>query len=188
MSAYSVQAEAQVRTERATPEKIVGIADQIWERIRGSGIAEGDHAQNDQLLGTLQNEFKDFGASFPLILRWMVQVRRYSRKALKLYLLQHATADLSTREGFLALQAEYLVLLYREDNAHVDENRAKQYRESIVAQLLKEDEEFKRLQAEVDAEVAKSRERMDRDRREALRAYLLAKRAREEEKAEKPNA
>jgi len=163
---------------RATPEEIVAIGRQIWRRVQDSGVAPDDDVGTDKLLELLQNEFRDFNASFPLVLRWAVQLRKFSATALDKYLRLHATADLSTREGFLRLQAEYLVALYREDNSRRHDEKAVQaYRAALVKQLLEEDEAFLALQKEAEAEAAALAAATDAERRQCLHQLVVNIRA-----------
>ena len=169
-----VPIKASVSTQRATPAEIVAIANQIWKRVLEANLREDDTAGSDSLLGELQGEFKDFNASFPLVLRWMVQMRKYRAKAFEKYLLKHASAKLDTREAFLELQAEYLVLLYREEHPHPDENFVRRYRESVVQHLLDEDKTFMALQKQVEEDMEKIEAAVDQDRRQRLYEFILA--------------
>jgi hypothetical protein len=182
-------AAPQARSERgrASPEEIVTIGRQIWRRVQDSGVAPGDDAGNDKLLESMQNEFRDFNASFPLVLRWAVQLRKFSASALDKYLRLHATADLSTREGFLRLQAEYLVVLYREDNSRRHDEKAVQaYRAALVKQLLDEDEAFLALQKEAEAEAAAAAAATDAERRQCLHQLVVNIRAQKLKKEADP--
>lgn len=157
----------------ATPEEIVAIGKRMWQRILDAKVSPSDEAGTDSLLERIQNEFKDFNTSFPLVVRWAVQLHRFSHTALDKYLRMHASADLSTREAFLRLQAEYLVILYRESNTHRhDEKAVQQYRNQLVEQLIEEDKTFIELQKEAEAEAAAAAAKVDKDRRQALYEFL----------------
>lgn len=170
-----IPVDAQVHSaQNASPEEIVKIAKTIWAEIRTSGVAKDDENGNDTLLETLQTKYKDFSTSFPLVLRWMVQMRKFHPEALKLYLMKHASTKLDSRESFLTLQAEYLVLLYRKTHRHADERFIKQYRKSVVEQLLEEDKAFADIQKEVEAEIAQKSTNNDQERRQLLYKMLLA--------------
>ena len=114
--------------QRATPAELIAIARQVWQRVSASKVARTDDAGNDALLKQLQQDFTDFSTSFPIVVRWMVQMRRFSTRAFEKFLQKHASAKLDTRESFLELQAEYLVLLFREDTPHVDVKRVGRFR------------------------------------------------------------
>jgi len=167
-------------SQRATPEQLVDLANAIWGRVKNSGVAEDDDEGNDTLLETLQGDFKDFNTSFPLILRWMVQMRKFSPAALKKYLMKHSATKLDTRESFLELQAEYLVLLYREEHRHPDENFVKRYRTNLVKTLLEEDKAFADMQKQVEEDLATQAAVIDTDRRKQLYEYLLARKIQNE--------
>lgn len=160
--------------QRATPAEIVAIARQIWKRVVDSKVRKDDDAGNDKLLESIQADFKDFCTSFPLVLRWIVQLRKFSAKAFEKYLMKHASAKLETRQEFLELQADYLVLLYREDHRHPDENSVRQYRAAIVNQLLEEDKQFLAVQKQVEEDFKQQAIATDKDRRQRLYEMLLA--------------
>lgn len=170
--------------QRASPEQIVKIGKEIWAAIAASGVHLEDERGNEELLGQLQTEYKDFATSFPLVLRWAVQLRQFSPKAFHRYLLKHAATRLRNQRDFLELQAEYLVFLYREQHSHVDEQQVRLYRESVVNQLVKEEEQFEQIQEEVAREISQRDVAIDRDRRQRLYKALLAQKvAREQQGA-----
>ena len=176
-----VFSEVPVRAEvtsagRATLEELVDMGRRIWHAVLESKVAKTDDKGNDALLTRLQAEFKDFSESFPIVLRWMVQMREFNAHALGLYIRKHAVTKLDSREAFLTLQADYLVLLYRETHRHTDEAFLKRYHESIVQNLLDEDKAFLDMTAEVEKEMAVRAAAVDADRRHKLRASLIAAR------------
>jgi hypothetical protein len=174
-------------SQRATPDQLVAMAFQIWQRIASAKVAKSDDAGNDRLLEAIQADYKDFSTSFPLVLRWMVQLRKFSAKAFRKYLLMHATANLDSRRAFLELQAEYLVLLYREEHLHPDESSVRKYRDSVVETLLEEDKTFLAIQKQVEEDLARVASDMDRDRRQRLYEHLVAQKvARESAACAKP--
>lgn len=174
-----VFSEVPVRAEvtnsgHATIEELIDMGRRIWHEVLESKVAKTDDKGNDALLTRLQSEFKDFNESFPIVMRWMVQMREFNTHALGLYLRKHASTKLDSREAFLTLQAEYLVLLYRETHRHPDEAFMNRYRDSIVKNLLDEDKAFVEMTAQVEKEMAARAVEVDIDRRHKLRASLIA--------------
>lgn len=169
-----VPVQASVSSSRKTPDEIVAIGVKLWEAVKKSGVAPEDDAGNDALLDRLQGEFRDFAVSFPLIMRWIVQARQFSSAALRKYLLGHTAV--SSREEFLALQAEYLVILFREANRHPSEALVRRYRSELISQLKAEDETFLAVHREAEAEVARQDAVVDRDRRRVLYESLVQRR------------
>lgn len=165
----------------ATPDELVAIANRIWRQIKSSNVLPSNEAESDALLEKLQTQHKDFATSFPIVLRWMTQLRSYSSRAFKTYLLKHAVAELKSREDFLRLQAEYLVCLYREKaKDHPSPAQVGAYRNSIVNQLLEEDRLYREMEKEVDADIARLAKENDADRRAALYKLALEERVRRE--------
>ncbi len=154
--------------KRATPDELIIMAKKIWSEVNVKTTKT-----NDELLNFIQDKYKDFTTSFPLVIRWMVQMKQFNVEALRKWLLKHGTAQLKTRTDFLELQADYLVLLYRETHSHPDEKFMKNYRASIIEELLKEDKEFIEVQKQIEDEMEKSDEEFNVARRKQLFEYLL---------------
>lgn len=154
----------------STPDEIKSIARNIWEKVKQN--PQKSDEDDDRLLEQIQAEFVDFNQSFPIVVRWMVQMRRFSFRAFDKFLMKHANRKLSSREDFLELQVEYLVLLHREDHPHESENVIKKYRSNLVQQLLDEDKLFVKISKEVEAEMEQKNKEYDEDRRLKLMEYI----------------
>lgn len=155
-------------------DEILEIAKQIWNKVKVSKVDKEDHSGNEKLLGSIQAEFKDFNTSFPLVLRWMVQMRAFSVKSMKKYLVFYASTKIDSRLKFLETQAEYLVILYRAQNEHLNERSIQQYKELIIKQLHDEDKIFIEMHEQVKVEMDAQEKSIDVDRRKRLFEYLLA--------------
>lgn len=159
-----------------TPDTLVVLAKEINARVRESGVAAGDAAGNERLLQRLQVEYRDFLSSFPLVLRWMVQMRQFSEKAFRQYLAKHAAAHqqgMRSLGEFNELQAEYLVLLERERVPREPSKYFAQYRENVVRALKDEAERFQALRAEAAAEIEAATHAEAAERRKELYRLLL---------------
>ena len=161
---------------RATPDELVAMGRKLWQHVQQSGIAASDEAGTDKLLAEIQKEFKDFTISFPLVVRWAVQLRKFNPTALHKYLRLHASADLSTRESFLRLQAEYPAMIFREENrSRHDEGAVQRFRTQLIEQLMVEDKLFIKMQKEAEAEAAKQTTAVQSDRRQVLYSYIKSR-------------
>jgi hypothetical protein len=134
----------------------------------------------DELLEQIQTDNYDFNLSFPIVLRWMVQMRKYRAKAFEKYLMKHSATPLDSKEKYLELQAEYLVLLYREEHPHCDESYIREYKSSLVKHLLEEDKAFMEMHKKIDEEFEAKAEMFDADRRRKLYEYLMAQKIKNE--------
>jgi hypothetical protein len=160
----------------ATPDELVAMANAIFAEVKASGISVEDEAGTDRLLQDLQKKYKDFLDSFPLVLRWMVQLRQYSPSAFRTYLSVYAAAmgdGIRTRHDYNVLQAKYLVLLERKLNPKQDNVALQTYRQKIVDMLDKEAEEFEKIQQEAAREIEIANAAEDRERRELLYTMIL---------------
>jgi hypothetical protein len=144
---------------------ILELADIIWKDIKK--LPNNDNS-NDSTYQMIFDKYKDFGYSFPLILRWMVQLKKYSSKSFKKFLLKYSTANIESKKDFLILQAEYLVYLYKEDNKY-DKNQVNLYREFIIKQLLEEDV----ILQELELELKKEEEINSENKRKKLYEYVI---------------
>lgn len=160
----------------ASVEEVLAEADKIWARVARAGVPAGDAEKNDALFAELQEEFGNFSRSFPVVLRWMVQLRKYSRRALNVFLLKHATAPLATEDDFLALQAEYPVQFYAHDGkGSRAQKKVAAYRAGLLLQLKEERDAFEAAKKEADALEAERKAKASAARRETLYRLLRAR-------------
>lgn len=160
----------------ATADELVSMANAIFAEVKASGVSVEDDAGSDRLLQDLQKKYKDFLDSFPLVLRWMVQLRQYHSSAFRTYLSVYASAmnaGIRTRHDYNVLQAKYLVLLERKLNPKQNNVALQAYRQKIVDMLDKEAEEFEKIQQEAAREIEASDVAEDRGRRELLYTMLF---------------
>jgi hypothetical protein len=157
-----------VNTPHATLDEVVNIGNNIWNEVKD--VKESNELEK------IQTKYSDFTNSFPLVLRWMVQMNKYNEGVFRKYLMKHSTAKLDTREAFLRLQAEYLVLMFRHENKRCEHNKINNYREYVVKMLLDEDKEFIEIQKEVEEEMEKTKKENDMERRKQLYKYFTEKR------------
>ena len=152
-----------IKQDEKTVDYILDQAKEIWKKVKANKPT--DNTQQDILLEQLQQEYKDFHSTLPLVLRTMVQMNMYSPKALTKYLLRMKVVlpTFKDRREWVRFQAEYMYYLYRENNPRVDVKSAQKYRKDIEDMLLKEDDEFKQLLEEYNKaiEAQKDKERDD---------------------------
>lgn len=168
---------------RATLDELVMMGKKIWRDVKS--VTTTTPEEETALLERVQKEYKDFSTSFPIVVRFAVQLRKFDAKALRAYLEKHATARLNTKEAFLELQAEYPVLLWRRENPHPDKKVEAKFRAGIVSQLMEEDKQFTALQEEAKREIERRDREADQLRRNELYVLLMAEKTRRESEAPK---
>lgn len=169
MEANYVFSETPVQTsihnKTETIESILLLGNKIWKELKNN---DKTNKNDEELYYNVYNKYKEFGTSFPLILRWMVQMNRYSEKAFKKFLIKYSNSSISSKKEFLILQADYIVYLY-EENKHYDKKHVNNYREFIIKQLLEEEEEINKIDTELNDELSK----IDYEKRKQLYDYLI---------------
>lgn len=167
--------------QKATPDELVAIGRSIWQRVKNAKIDIADEKASEALLKQIQDEFHDFNQSFPLVVRWTVQRQEFSARALRNFLMKHAAANLTSRRGFLELQAEYPVLVWVERaKERPKPAEISRYRDAVIENLVKEDEMFTRTTEEVDKEFDARAAEIKAQRVRELRETLLRMKAAKE--------
>jgi hypothetical protein len=164
--------KASINTPKVSLEEVLQIGDKIFKQIKDSKVDPNNAADSDALLERLQTEHTDFLNSFPVVLRWMVQTRKYSTRAFKKYLMKHSSAKLDSRESFLRLQAEFMVLMFKEEHPRSPTNVINQYRQSIVDSLIEENRVFEEITKKVEEDLKQTKDNATEARRQLLYKYL----------------
>lgn len=161
------ESNIQEGTKELPLDQLLELADKIWSDVKHNPGFNKEEKLSE-LTDYYFNKYKDFSYSFPIVIRWMIQLGKYNKKAFKKYLFKYKETKITCRKDFAILQAEYLVFLYKEEN-HYDQKYINNYREFIVKQLVEEEELHKKVEEEFNDELKK----IDREKRERLFQYLL---------------
>ncbi len=155
-------------------EEIAKTAKAIWKKIIEYYLKNNN---SEELLNNLQSEYNEFFLSFPLVLRWMVEMKQFKIKVFKAYLDKFINAEINSKTEFLKLQGDYLVMLFADLNSSISKEKLAQYEEEITNYLLVEDETFKNMEEEAKEEIQQETEKMSKEKKEALYNLILKKKA-----------
>lgn len=147
-------------------DDIVKLGDKIWNEIKYDQDIDNESKQDD-LFQKYFSLHPDFSRAFPLVLRWMVYLHKYSSKSFKKFLLKYSTTKISTKKEFITLQAEYLIFLYKE-SGHYSPKQISDYRSFIIKQLLDEEDLHVKMEQEAKEEI----EKMEFEKRKLLYEYI----------------
>jgi len=168
MSDNYVFAETEINYAKSLPlDNILTLGNKIWNEIKRNPDIKNEK-KVEEIYYSMYNKYHDFGSSFPLILRWMVQMNKYSENAFKKFLKKYSNSNISSKKDFLVLQSEYVVYLYEENNKHHNKKHINAYREFIIKQLLEEEEELKKIDEEFKVEITN----IDDEKRRNLYEYI----------------
>jgi hypothetical protein len=149
-------------------DDLLEMANNIWKEVKKELKKTNDL---DSLYIQFFDKYKDFGKSFPIILRWMVQMQSYSEKAFKKFLIKYSNANIQNKKDFLILQADYIVYLY-EESKHYKKQEVVNYKEFIIKQLLEEDSMFDKIQEEYKIQEKEDKDTALQNCRQKLYNYL----------------
>jgi hypothetical protein len=170
--------ETSVTTPRVGVDELVTIADDIWAVVRErlGAFPPTDYKSAAALLKEMQDRFKDFTNSFPIVLQWMVNMREYQSKVMRRFLLHHASVEVKSKDDFLDLQGDYLMYMYMASHPHRSQREYLAHRDQMRKMLHDEDREFVRLHDEAEAEVKRRAEKnLAANRADIFRALLREK-------------
>ena len=156
-------------------QELLSTASRIWKRIIEINLKK--EYPEGMKLGVIQNEYREFFLSFPLVVRWMVEAQQFKINAFKMYLNIFLDSKIESKEDFLKLQGKYIVILYKELNPHLKDEEILEYEKQISGLLLSEDEAFKELENEAVEEVKKENEKATKAKKEELYNQILKRKA-----------
>lgn len=163
-----IYTETEVKHAKSLPcDDLLNLGNKIWAEVKKHPLKK-DEKKTEELYYIMFDKYRDFGSSFPIVLRWMVQMNQYSTKAFKKFLLKYSSANITSKKEFLILQADYIVYLY-EENKHHDKKQVSIYREFIIKQLLDEEDELKKIESEYKEKINE----FDEEKRKQLYDYVI---------------
>lgn len=168
--------------------EILEEANRVFSKVLDEKYELTDTTKADELLTRLRTEHKDFAMTLPLVLRVMVQMKRYKPKALERYLKKMAVdmKNWKSRRDFIESQADYMIILYKTENPRYNTKRVQDMRADIIKQLLAEEEDFTKMVSEAEKEADDLEKQIERERREFIYQRALEMRAVEETKGSEP--
>ena len=157
--------ESQVGRVPIAINDLVKLANDIWDDVKKS------KKDDEETLNYYFSKYSDFSSSFPLILRFMIQTKSFSKSAFTKFLHKFNTIKQSDKKEFTKVQGEYLVYLYSE-KGHKTSSDINNYRLFIQKQLLDELEEIEQCQKEAAEKIIEMDKGISDERRASLFKYL----------------
>jgi hypothetical protein len=161
-------------SEEIKINKVTTVAKNIWKFVIEYNL-KNTIFDEIKLLEELQIEHTQFSLIFPLVLRWMVQMKQFKVHAFKEYLSFFISAEILSRSDFIKVQSEYLVLLFKNLNPTSTKIDIENYREQIISHLMNEDELFKKIEEEAKVELEQQNNNIQTNRRNAIYNAILRK-------------
>lgn len=149
-------------------------AEAIWsdfnERLKND-TAFRDLKSEDQL-EFYQKNHHSFTMSFPIVLRYMIQLRQYSKKAFVKFVKKMASKPYRSELEYCERQADYVKYLYMELSSSHNMKEAQAIWKNTYDMLAKEVEVFKNAEDKVKEKLEKNDRQNNIEKRKELKKVL----------------
>ena len=98
---------------------------------------------SDKLMSKMRKEHNNFCQSYPIVLRYMCEMREFNPKAFKRYLMKLEKHPWKTEEEYLDSQADYVVMLYQATHSRWNKTDVNRLKTNVRNLLQSEHKQFK---------------------------------------------
>jgi hypothetical protein len=132
-----------VTSERAdiTAEEIVTEANEIWRRVKKIPRT-ATYETVQEFLSQVRKTHKQLYQSYPLVMRHMIEERRYSPKVFARFLKQISEKPWGNDSERFEAYTDYAVMLFRATANHYDTKQLAEYRREYRRRLQAEHDDF----------------------------------------------
>jgi ribosomal protein L44E len=148
-----------------TPDQLLDHARKI---LSDAKRPEWNDVSIDKKLEVFQDKYKEFGRTFPIVLRHIVQSQKLYPKILERYILRCKHHPTHSVDEFQERQAEYLVMIYRQEHPRCSQRELNMVKKRHVDDLKREEEYMKKVMEEVKKERDEKSKQYDIARRTDL--------------------
>ncbi len=161
----------QVAEEEKTPDEIIKEANIIWRKVGNRKLLIDDEDGRGDLLVEMQREHINFARAYPIVLRFMCSLSKFSTKAFKYYLCKIKNNPWKNETEYLDSQVDYLVLLYKETNRGWTPQMVNNYKDTMRKTLQTEHDDMKKIGKEQSEFVKKLQKEREENQTEILRMF-----------------
>ena len=163
--------------EYFTVDQLVDLLRTIHREALRSGLADraafkGTADQYDEAVeeahGKLWKKYKMFADELPLVFRWASSNFKMSEKAFRHYMKHNHRAMWDNPKHKLREQSEYIVHAWKEENPDAGPDRVREFRASVVKNVIDEQERYEKAAKEAQELCKKNKE----DRRARLKQSI----------------
>jgi hypothetical protein len=98
---------------------------------------------SEKLMARMRKEHNNFCQSYPIVLRYMCEMREFNPKAFRRYLMKLEKHPWKTEEEYLDSQADYVVMLYQATHPRWNKTDVNRLKTNIRNLLQSEHKQFK---------------------------------------------
>lgn len=155
-------------------DQYISDADNIWVdfKKRSKSDVKFNELNIDEKLDYYQKRYHSFTVTFPIVLRYMIQLGQYSTKAFRKYVKRMQTNPYRSELEYCERQADYVKYLFMEcSNSHNVQDAQKIWQNAYDL-LAKEVEIFKQAEEKVKEKIGKNNSLNNIEKREELKRAL----------------
>lgn len=159
--------------KNVTINELVKEADQMWQITKGKNLKIGDEKSTSALMNDFRETNPQICQSYPIVLRYMVEMQEYTSKAFFTYLQKINSKPWKNEEEYLDSQADYVVILYKDIHPRWKTNDVNQLWKNIRDSLKKETEVFKKYLNEADQEITAQENNLKMESLKELKDFIM---------------
>lgn len=126
----------------------------------------------EQQLAYFQKNYYEFNKNFPIVLRYMIQLKKFHMKAFEKFIKKMLKSPYRNKDEYCMRQADYIKYLYMETTSHYQMDDAQSVWTTAYDALKKEVEVFDKAEEIVKEKLEKNNAVDNISRREELKAVL----------------
>jgi hypothetical protein len=168
ISDVDVDVDVKINNEFVSIDFVVNKGVDVWNFIEQE---KKNNVDEKKILEKVIQCYRPFISSYPVVVRLMLS-GEYSTRAFKKFLIKCGRMEIKSREQFLRMQIEYIIIMYKINNPHPDEKFIKNYRSELISNILNDDKEFMKLNEMAEKIYSKNREDIINQRRQTIYKYL----------------
>jgi hypothetical protein len=176
LTPVSIGERATLETKFKSIDEIVDEGIEIYNKFRGickkEKIGVTDEKKLSELLSHFISEYREFYASYPIVMKFMIELGQFSYKAFKRYLLWQKEHPYKSHKEFNEGMAKYLGLLYKAKNPHYKEKDAQAYEKNARDSLNEELDNFEKEYEKAKKETDRTKKMLADEKRSELIAVL----------------
>lgn len=154
-------------------ETYVNDAKNIWDDLHARRKdSKFNNLTLEQQLEFYQNNNKRFAMSFPIVLRYMVQLKMYHEKAFIKFIKKMRAKPYHSKLEFCERQADYVKYLYQELNPHYSTKDSQSIWKQAYDMLADEVKMFNEAEERVKEKLEKNKTLNNKEKRDELKKIL----------------
>lgn len=158
--------------KRVTAKDILAEAETIRGKCEKRFTKKDTPESLADLHSEMLSEHKDFAQAYPIVLRYMCELKLYHTKVMRKFLEIVEKKPWQTEDEFFKAQAMYVAMLYRAENPHCGKKAKETIYNNTLKMLQLERDGFKQQMDETKGVVDADHKRMMRQNREELKNWF----------------